>query len=277
MPKRTDISSILIIGAGPIIIGQACEFDYSGNQAVRRSKDLSVSRRSIRNHQHCVWQQSCYATMPAPQSGHREVSFPAFPISAAQSERQRYVQLSIRKRQAFRHRRSLYQPTSVLDQRAWQRLSDFRSPLLSRRSQSLIAKCAQRYFRPMCRLPHFVPDGSARSIHWYPAISQFWKLEIFTFTRWNILSDVCTIGCFDKVLDKFLRRHGPDFCGPVINGCCVRPFEQRTQFSFQRSAVRSCRQAGIAFDRIVNIPDGNSAHHQSPMIAMQSMYAMKSK
>src|SRR2546429_112169 len=35
MPKRTDISSILIMGAGPIIIGQACEFDYSGTQAVR--------------------------------------------------------------------------------------------------------------------------------------------------------------------------------------------------------------------------------------------------
>ena len=30
MPKRTDISTILIIGAGPIVIGQACEFDYSG-------------------------------------------------------------------------------------------------------------------------------------------------------------------------------------------------------------------------------------------------------
>ena len=33
MPKRTDINSILIIGAGPIVIGQACEFDYSGAQA----------------------------------------------------------------------------------------------------------------------------------------------------------------------------------------------------------------------------------------------------
>ncbi|MCZ7658195.1 MAG: hypothetical protein M5U07_10230 [Xanthobacteraceae bacterium] len=39
MPKRTDISSILIIGAGPIVIGQACEFDYSGTQAwARRSR-----------------------------------------------------------------------------------------------------------------------------------------------------------------------------------------------------------------------------------------------
>ncbi len=35
MPKRTDIQSILIIGAGPIIIGQACEFDYSGAQACK--------------------------------------------------------------------------------------------------------------------------------------------------------------------------------------------------------------------------------------------------
>nr|HMS44937.1 ATP-grasp domain-containing protein [Alphaproteobacteria bacterium] len=38
MPKRTDIKSILIIGAGPIIIGQACEFDYSGVQACKALK-----------------------------------------------------------------------------------------------------------------------------------------------------------------------------------------------------------------------------------------------
>ena len=39
MPKRTDIKSILIIGAGPIVIGQACEFDYSGVQACKALKD----------------------------------------------------------------------------------------------------------------------------------------------------------------------------------------------------------------------------------------------
>src|SRR6202048_3183518 len=38
MPKRTDIKSILIIGAGPIVIGQACEFDYSGTQACKALK-----------------------------------------------------------------------------------------------------------------------------------------------------------------------------------------------------------------------------------------------
>ncbi|PQM26927.1 carbamoyl phosphate synthase large subunit [Sphingopyxis lindanitolerans] len=39
MPKRTDISSILVIGAGPIVIGQACEFDYSGTQAIKALKE----------------------------------------------------------------------------------------------------------------------------------------------------------------------------------------------------------------------------------------------
>ncbi|MEO0913884.1 MAG: carbamoyl phosphate synthase large subunit, partial [Pseudomonadota bacterium] len=39
MPKRTDIQSIMIIGAGPIIIGQACEFDYSGAQACKALRE----------------------------------------------------------------------------------------------------------------------------------------------------------------------------------------------------------------------------------------------
>jgi len=40
MPKRNDISKILIIGSGPIIIGQACEFDYSGTQACKALRGL---------------------------------------------------------------------------------------------------------------------------------------------------------------------------------------------------------------------------------------------
>src|SRR5213595_871968 len=39
MPKRTDISTILIIGSGPIVIGQACEFDYSGTQACKALRE----------------------------------------------------------------------------------------------------------------------------------------------------------------------------------------------------------------------------------------------
>jgi carbamoyl-phosphate synthase large subunit len=40
MPKRTDIHKVMIIGSGPIIIGQACEFDYSGTQACKALKSL---------------------------------------------------------------------------------------------------------------------------------------------------------------------------------------------------------------------------------------------
>jgi carbamoyl-phosphate synthase large subunit len=39
MPRRTDIDSVLVIGSGPIVIGQACEFDYSGTQACRVLKE----------------------------------------------------------------------------------------------------------------------------------------------------------------------------------------------------------------------------------------------
>ena len=42
MPKNNDIRSILVIGAGPIIIGQACEFDYSGVQACKALKEEGI-------------------------------------------------------------------------------------------------------------------------------------------------------------------------------------------------------------------------------------------
>ena len=44
MPKRSDLKRILVIGSGPIVIGQACEFDYSGTQAVKalRSEGIEV-------------------------------------------------------------------------------------------------------------------------------------------------------------------------------------------------------------------------------------------
>src|ERR687894_3208344 len=42
MPRRTDVSSVLVIGSGPIVIGQACEFDYSGTQACRVLREEGV-------------------------------------------------------------------------------------------------------------------------------------------------------------------------------------------------------------------------------------------
>ena len=43
MPKRTDIQNILIIGSGPIVIGQGCEFDYSGTQACKALREEGYS------------------------------------------------------------------------------------------------------------------------------------------------------------------------------------------------------------------------------------------
>ena len=42
MPKRTDLKTILILGAGPIVIGQGCEFDYSGTQACRILREEGI-------------------------------------------------------------------------------------------------------------------------------------------------------------------------------------------------------------------------------------------
>ena len=42
MPKRTDIHKVLVIGSGPIVIGQAAEFDYAGTQACRVLKDAGL-------------------------------------------------------------------------------------------------------------------------------------------------------------------------------------------------------------------------------------------
>ncbi len=42
MPRRDDIASVLVIGSGPIVIGQACEFDYSGTQACRVLREEGI-------------------------------------------------------------------------------------------------------------------------------------------------------------------------------------------------------------------------------------------
>ena len=50
MPKRTDIKKILLIGSGPIVIGQACEFDYSGVQACKALKEEGFEVVLINSH-----------------------------------------------------------------------------------------------------------------------------------------------------------------------------------------------------------------------------------
>jgi len=47
MPQRGDLKKILILGSGPIVIGQACEFDYSGSQALRSLKEDGIETNLI--------------------------------------------------------------------------------------------------------------------------------------------------------------------------------------------------------------------------------------
>src|ERR671914_1145278 len=42
MPKRTDLKRVLVVGSGPIVIGQACEFDYSGTQAIKALREEGI-------------------------------------------------------------------------------------------------------------------------------------------------------------------------------------------------------------------------------------------
>ena len=48
MPKDKSIKSVLLIGSGPIVIGQACEFDYSGSQALRSLREEGIETTLIR-------------------------------------------------------------------------------------------------------------------------------------------------------------------------------------------------------------------------------------
>ena len=52
MKKRDDINKVLIIGSGPIIIGQACEFDYSGTQACKALKKLGYEIVLVNSRSH---------------------------------------------------------------------------------------------------------------------------------------------------------------------------------------------------------------------------------
>jgi len=46
MPRREDLRHVMVIGSGPIVIGQACEFDYSGTQACRVLAEEGIRRRA---------------------------------------------------------------------------------------------------------------------------------------------------------------------------------------------------------------------------------------
>ena len=76
MPKRTDIESILILGSGPIVIGQACEFDYSGTQACRVLRSLGYRIVLVNSNPATI--------MTDPELAHRTYIEPLTPEIVAQ-------------------------------------------------------------------------------------------------------------------------------------------------------------------------------------------------
>ena len=75
MPKRTDIHKILIIGAGPIIISQACEFDYSGTQACKALKEEGYEVILVNSNPATI--------MTDPEMAHRTYIEPVVPLAVA--------------------------------------------------------------------------------------------------------------------------------------------------------------------------------------------------
>jgi len=72
MPKRQDLKSILIIGAGPIIIGQACEFDYSGAQACKALRQEGYKVILVNsNPATIISARPASSTTPAPRPARR--------------------------------------------------------------------------------------------------------------------------------------------------------------------------------------------------------------
>ena len=68
MPKRTDIKSILLIGAGPIVIGQACEFDYSGTQACKVLREEGYRVILANSNPATIMTDPEFADVPAAQA-----------------------------------------------------------------------------------------------------------------------------------------------------------------------------------------------------------------
>jgi hypothetical protein len=88
MPKRTDINKILIIGAGPIIISQACEFDYSGTQACKALKKEGYEVVLVNSNPATIMTDPemadrTYIEPVVPQTVAKIIEKPCFPHSVA--------------------------------------------------------------------------------------------------------------------------------------------------------------------------------------------------
>ena len=79
MPRRTDVNRVLVVGAGPIVIGQACEFDYSGSQLYQHKRTYSqINADCSRTVTHVKWFHNPLLGMKLPGGieGARSTGYP---------------------------------------------------------------------------------------------------------------------------------------------------------------------------------------------------------
>jgi carbamoyl-phosphate synthase large subunit len=69
MPRRNDIHKVMIIGSGPIVIGQACEFDYSGTQACKALRGLGFQIVLVNSNPATIMTDPGMADVTSPPSG----------------------------------------------------------------------------------------------------------------------------------------------------------------------------------------------------------------
>ncbi len=246
MPKRTDISSILIIGAGPIIIGPRCEFDCSGTQAVRPPKGLSASPRSTQNPSHCALQLGNRGQLPGLQAKRRAFfCLGASRLTIFQAHRRRDGQ----KTTCAKPVPSQLLPTSLRFRSAYRRHRGSRSLRGFPQSQSSIAKadfCCQQSSGRLCVSRS---ASTSRSRHLYRPESQFRRDVILR----------CTLGneFFNPILQPNFLAEFDKFGNPVaiVSRCSfgsllgIGLLDQSSHFVGDTPTVRGC----LRLERLGNI------------------------
>jgi hypothetical protein len=266
MPKRTDTFSILTLGAGPIIIGQAGEFDYSGTQAITLPTDLSVpspsqgslwysaspmpSRRKVQSQQ-AVHRQSLDCARYSPETPKPSRIAALLQGRTAQSgcDGHRSILNSLPGNSVFGG------PLAV---------SVHRTVVL--RSQPSPTTTRQRSLSPIVEPLAQAQRGSVRSTRWYRPVSFAQIRNARTAARRDRQVNTGSAHIKQHFANRFSIWRS---CGPN------RSDQSEPRLRFQRSAISSGAFAQVLMNVVGQFSDGQVTHRRSPMMAMPSMYAMR--
>ena len=268
MPKRTDISSILIIGAGPIIIGPRCKFDYSGTQAVTPPKGLSVRFQALQSLSRFCWQASCpgYVQLrrserrQSPDFGPRVREKPALRHIAGRHPRRN--RLSGPGGHQSTHHNQQEMPACVC------RLAENVLQTATLQSLSSRARAAMHCLLPILLQQGLESTASIRSRHSYRPKSFFAQIgNSGAATRRDRQIDTRPAHLEKHLANRFTRR---------ANNADMR-FQRAAHLFFHRMAMACSQFAQSLLNIIVEFSNRQTGHSYSPVIALQSLYAMKAQ